>query len=318
MRRRDLTLIALFCVVLAAGLTWTNATLVGKPRLADRLLMHDQVLAHQAPAGYQTDSFLVAQLTQWLSGATGLSLGFLFNPVWALGYLAALGGCAFWLWEVFRDRARVTLGLLTVAFYAALMLAWSYHHTQDPLAAGLFAVCLGLMVRGKLPALLMVALAAGFLWDKQGLLGPVVGLYLVQRGEWRRGLLWGLLATLAGAIGPVLFRLTLGSPPLPPGGLAATYGGQLHLLPVVLSRHALLLGLPLLGAFSVRWRAPRALWCALMAYAGLIVVYLAIGNILFEARSFWIAVPAFAAFTALLVEDSRTERVTGAPAGRSA
>ena len=318
MRRRDLTLIALVCVVLAAGLTWTNAALVGKIRWEDRLAMHSQILTNQAPAPMQTDSLLVAHLTQGLNELTGVSLGVWFIAAWGFGYLVALGGCAFWLGQVFRDRGRVTLGLSAAACYAAIMLASSYHHTQDPYAVGLFALCLGLMVRNKLPAVVLVALAAGFLWDKQVLLGPVVGLYLVQRGEWRRGVGWGLLATLAAAVGPVAYRLVLGPHAQWANGYAATLGGQLHLLPMTAGRHLVLLGLPLLGLFAAPGRVPLALWCATLVYPAMIVVYLALGMILFEARSFWIAVPAFAAFTALLVQDSRTERVTSAPGGRSA
>lgn len=318
MRRRDLTLIALVCVVLAAGLTGTNATLVGKPRMADRLLMHNQVLANQAYAPYETDSFLVAHLIQWLSELTGVSLGGLFNRTWGLAYLFALGGCAYWFWALFRAPGRVVVGLLSVALYAGLMLQFSFHHTQDPFAAGLFALCLGLMVQGKLPALLLASLAAGFLWDKHVLLGPVLFAFLAWQGQWRRGLLWAVFVTLAAAVGPAVYRLALGPHDMTPAGYLTAVGGLLHTLPITAGTHLVLLGLPLLGAFAARGKVPPALWCAALVYPAMIVVYLALGLFLFEARSFWIVVPAFAAFTALLVEDTRTERVTSAPVGRSA
>ena len=52
---------------------------------------------------------------------------------------------------------------------------------------------------------------------------------------------------------------------------------------------------PLASVLIFRPRAPQVVWGAWLAYLGLLLICAVQFNIIHEARTFWIAIPAFAA-----------------------
>jgi hypothetical protein len=259
--------------------------------------VHREVLARSAWAPYQYHGYIPAVVSEWAHRRIGLSLAAAYTAWAGVGYLLVLAAS----WLLFRQAAmgpgQAALGLYVVTCYAYFMMRHAGHHHSDTYGAALFALSLALLARGKAVPLLVVSALAGFLWTKQVFIGPIALLFCWVRGDRLRGALLGAAAFGCAAAGPALLVWLLGyRPNVPVGTLepADFVASLAKSVPV----HLLLAAPPLLSLRLLQGRAPLIVRVGAWVYPMMLAAYAAQRLWLWEARSWWIVVPVFAAAVA--------------------
>ena len=210
-----------------------------------------------------------------------------------------------------------TIGLSAIAAYAGILM-WSValYHPSDLYGTALFALALGAATRRRIGWVLAVSLAAGFVWAKHIIIGPVLLLYFGMRREWRLALALGVSAPALAWVGQCVYGATLGPHPIIPGGVL-TPEQWLRSLPKSLVYQFAFAGPPLM-ALTLRWPdVPVALRAAVVAYPTILLLYALQGLFWYGMRSFWVVVPILGAALGS-IEERVAEGPTGAELLRQA
>lgn len=286
---------ALLCLALAAALTIANYWLVSQPGLGLYEDMRDRVLRNHARNFYQYDLYFLAHADAALRATLHLRPIVALTSLFACSYLAALLASWYWLAQQHRRVGGVVGGLLATAVYLAAMLPFSYHHLADMAALACFALCLGLTVRRRTGWVLAVSALAGLFSSKHLLVAVPVLLQCLQGGRWPRAALLAGGVAAASLLVPATYRLwLLGPHPVVATGTLEA-GKWQQALPYALLVHLMLAAAPLASLYAFRRRVTPVLAGAVAAYLLLLIICTLQLNIIHEARTFWVGVPAFAA-----------------------
>lgn len=291
--------LAVLVAALTVALALANFRLVAQPALGEYQAMQERVLRNHARNYYQYDMYFLCVVDRALQTRLHVPPLTALTGLFTVSYLAALLASWYWLRQLYRQDGPVVIGLLATAVYALAMLPFSYHHPSDMAALACFALSLGLIVRRRWGWLLVVCVVAGLFSSKQVLIAVPLFLEQFSYRPWRQAAPWAVGGALAALAVPLLYRFWL----LGYHGLSAdgTLGATewLRMLPYAGLVHFMLAAAPLVALARHHQRLVPAVAGGLAAYLALVMICVVQLNIIHEARTFWVGVPAFAAALAL-------------------
>lgn len=286
------------CCTAAFSLTRVQWQAELEPNLQWRITLHNAVLRNQADTPYQQHMFVLSQAAALAESQLGIPLAWAFIAIQGIGYLFGLLAVWYFVRGLGVGPGACAAAVMTWTAYAGLLLQYSAVQPADSFAAGFMAMALGLAARDRIPGLLGTSLVAGVFSLKQVLIAPALAVAYAAQRRWNR-ILIAATAGLLAAAGMVVFRIWLG-PKHHPGVVTAEQ--WLSDLPKAVLYHVGFAAVPLLALVQLRGRVHSAVLAALIVYPLLIASYTAQGMFIYELRSFWVAVPAFAAVVAVWVD----------------
>lgn len=266
---------------------------VDLPWKLQKVQLHEQALANQAPDPYQYKLWAISHVLEWAHETSGESLPNVFYANTLLSLVLLMLAHHFWLRTWVGTRTALVGGLALGALANVLFLTYA-HHPYEFWGVAFFCVLLRGVERGwAWWTLALLCLVTGLVWEKHALVPGLWGLLQLTRGKPFLASLWrGLVMLVAALAVPLLLRWQL-------GGDRIAIDGMTHLalqewdkvlwfqLPYVL---------PFVGIFVLRGRRMpvwlRLLWLYLPV---IVAAYIAQDFILHEVRSFWALVPVFTA-----------------------
>ncbi len=275
---------------------WENVDLEWE---AEKVLLHEKVLANDAADPYQYKLWPISLALQGAADVTGASVSRVVyaNTLFSLLFLLVLHHA--WLRTYVGAFAATVGGIALGALGNVLFLTYA-HHPHEFWGVGLFCLLLrGVERDGAWWKLALICLATGLVWEKHALVPVLWGLLQLRRGRaFLPSLAKGLVMLVAALAVPLLVRWHLGGDRAAQDGMTA-----LHLqewskvlwfqLPYLL---------PFLAIVVLRARDMpgwvRLLWLYLPV---LVVAYATQQFILHEVRSFWALAPVFTATLACWV-----------------
>jgi hypothetical protein len=264
----------------------------------------DKVVHNEAYMPSQFHAYPFAHAAKAMSTGLGLDLRSAYTTVFLVGYIALLLASWFWFNQIGYDVRGTTIGLTVIAGYAGVLM-WSValEHPSDIYGTALFALALGAASAGRIGWVMAISLAAGFIWSKHVIIGPVLFVFYGMRKEWRAAFVVAISATSLAWIGQWVYTAALGRHAIIPGGVLAPSAWMRSLPKSLIYQFAFAAPPILLAAFQ--WpRVPRIVRAALVGYPTILLLYASQGLFWYEMRSFWIVVPVFGAEFALLADPS--------------
>lgn len=296
------------CLSLAFCLTHIIWRTNWHDKVGKSMVVHENVLTNESFAPYQYNNFIPAKMCQFAHDHFGIEVANAYAVWCGLGYLMLFFCSWYWFARVTSPNG-VILAMFALAAYAFYMLPHVDNNPTDMIGAGLFALALAFLSRDRMWPLCLVATAAGFLWTKGFFLVPIVFLFYLSAGQWRKGLLWGFLIGICSGIGSVVYLATLGYHPIYPPGVLTT-SVLIAVIPVSMLFHFALAAPPFISYLRFRDRLPQVLKVAIVVYPLMWIVYLTGHLWIFEMRAWWNCVPVFAALLAQWCPPEKTRNAT--------
>jgi hypothetical protein len=308
-RRRAMSgFLALYCACLGINLgrsVWYELESPERQLFISEFV--DKVVHNEAYMPVQFHAYPFANAAKAMSTWLGIDLRAAYTTVFLVGYIALLLASWFWFNQLGYDARGTTIGLTVIACYGgALMWSVALEHPSDLYGTALFVLALAAASAGRIRWVLAISLAAGFIWAKHVIIGPVLFVFYVMRKEWREAFVVAISATALAWIGQSVYTAALGRHVLKPGA-ALVLSAWLRSLPKALVYHIAFAAPPMVLA-AFQWpQVPRIVRAALVAYPMILLVYALQIFPWYEMRSFWIVVPVFGAVFALLAVPSRDQ-----------
>ena len=291
---------ALYCACLSSNLgreVWYNLESEESMRLF-QTQHHELVLRNEASKPAQYHGYPFAHAAEFLKDRLHVNLRAAYTAIFLVGYLAVLLASWYWFARMRYDAPAIMIGLSAIAAYAGpLMWSVAVYHPSDLYGAALYALALGAMTDRRIGSLLLISLAAGFVWQKHVTIAPVLFLHFGMRRQWRLALVLGIAAPLLAWVGPSYYTAKLGVHPMIAGGILSP-AAWLRSMPKSIA-YQLAFGGPPLVALALCWKDVHpAVRAAMVTYPTILLLYAAQRLFWFEMRSFWITVPVFGAVLA--------------------